>query len=171
MNKSTAASLDRKILLALIGLLAGFFIAMLMGAREFMPDARLYPFVMSMLGIALAFFAAVRVFAGKEPREEHKRMGPGTNAETKQDEPSRENILRPYQGAAYYLLGLCLFYTGIGLLGFRLATVVFVFSFMRYNKQSLIACAIYGALGLLLVESLSRLLGLVLPAGLWLSLF
>ena len=49
MNKSTAASLDRKILLALIGLLAGFFIAMLMGAREFMPDARLYPFVMSIV--------------------------------------------------------------------------------------------------------------------------
>tara|TARA_B100000959_G_scaffold268047_1_gene312300 strand:+ start:1665 stop:2174 length:510 start_codon:yes stop_codon:yes gene_type:complete len=163
--------LNKKVLLVFLGLLALFFVILFLAVADFMPDARLYPVVMSITGFVLALASVIRVLSGKEPTHEHNLIKVEVKSDARQDDAPADRSNREYRSALFYLAIICFFYVAIWLLGFRVATLVFVSGFMRYNKQSLVSCAVYAGLSLLLVEALSRLLGLVLPAGFWHLLF
>ena len=152
-------SLDRRTLIGFVSVMGILFFVLNRNANGFLPDARLYPFVMTAMGAVLAVFALFRVLTGKEPVLD--------SASGKAEEESHEEQLEAYRQAGLYALLIVGFYLGIWLVGFRIAAAVFTFSFMKYSGLSAAKSAIFAAFGLVLVEVLSRLLQLVLPGGLW----
>jgi hypothetical protein len=156
-NPGQPPGLDRTVLLVFVGLLGVLFLWLNRIADGFMPDARLYPFVMTLVGGMLAAVAFIRVYQGKEPILD---ASSGKQADDRQD-------MQIYRQAVAYLLYFTAFYLGIWLLGFRVASVLSVFGFMRYFGQSNVMAGVYALAGLALVETLSRLLQLVLPSGFW----
>jgi len=156
-RKSPVPALDRQVLLGFIALLVLLFILLNRIASGFFPDARLFPFVMSVAGTFFALVAFIRVWSGREP-------GVDPHATVALDAAETAAI---YRSALAYLALFALFYFGIWVLGFRVAAGLFVFAFIRYSGQSYRNALLFALAGLLLVESIARLLQLVLPAGLW----
>ena len=132
-------------------------------ADGFLPDARLYPYLMTLIGVGVVVTALIRVYLGKEPI---------IDASSGKDmESSAQPELLQYRRALFFLTLIAGFYLGVWLLGFRIAALLFVFSFLRYFEQSLTYSAISAIAGLVMVEVLSRILQLVLPTSILGSLF
>ena len=152
-------SLDRKTLIGFVTAVGILFFVLNRDANGFLPDARLYPFVMTATGMAIAVLALLRVFMGQEPILD--------SASGKTEAESDEQQRKAYRQAGLYALFIVGFYLGIWVVGFRIAAAIFTFSFIRYFGLSAYKAAAYAVAGLVLVEALSRLLQLVLPSGLW----
>lgn len=150
-------SADRFVLLGFIAFIAILFFTLNRLANGFFPDARLYPYVMTIIGLTLAVLAFIRVFTGKEPFADIPGSDPNSNG--------LQQMWVPYGKAGFYLSLILVFYVGIWFIGFRLAAVIFVFCFVRFNGQTLLSSALYATAGLIMVEILGRILQLALPGG------
>jgi len=147
---------------ALLGFLAVALIVLFVlnrVANGFLPDARLFPFVMTAVGCVLGLAALGRVLLRQEPIQDSS-LGKG-------DDETLEKQRHAYLEAAFYLVLISGFYLGIWLVGFRLAALLFTFGFMKHFGQSTRHALSYALAGLVLIEVLSRLLQLVLPGGFW----
>lgn len=150
---------DKYLLLFFIVSLILFLILLNRQSNDFFPDARLYPFYMTILGILLSIVSIIRVVLGKEPNVD-------MNAE-KEWNLSSENIVRNYTLTTRYLLMFVGFYLGVWLFGFYVSSAIFVFSFIKlYGKHTLLICTLFTVFGLLLVKAISWILDLVMPTGL-----
>jgi len=160
-DKDSALKWDKVLLLGFIAALSTLFIVLNREANGFFPDARLYPYVVTILGMVLAVLSVVRVMLGKEPN---------MDAQTGKDwNLSAEHTREAYRKTVVYLLMFCCFYLGIWLLGFRLASGLFVFGFIRSFGHSYASSAVYVFCGIILTEVLSRVLHMTLPVGLLLD--
>jgi hypothetical protein len=157
-SKNSALVWDKTLLLAFIAVLSLLLIVLNREANSFLSDARLYPYVMSIIGLVLSALSIVRVIMGREPT-----VDPQSG---KDWDLSAEHTRDAYQKTLIYLLMFCGFYLGIWLFGFRLAAGVFVFGFIHSFGHSYGRSALYALAGLAMLEGLSRLLSLTLPNGL-----
>lgn len=158
LENDSALKWDRNLLIGFIIVLSALLIVLNREADGFFPDARLYPYVMTIIGLVLAAISIVRVVLGKEPNMDAQNG--------KERDLSAEQTRRAYKMTIGYMLVFTAFYLGIWLFGFRIAAAVFVFGFIRYFGHTYLRSSIYSFFGVLLVEVLSRILHLVLPLGL-----
>lgn len=157
-TKDSALDWDKRLLLSFIATLTLLFIVLNREANSFFPDARLYPYVMTVIGLAIAAFSVYRVLMGKEPNKDAQNG--------KEWSLSAEGTRHGYKKTIIYLAMFSSFYLGIWIVGFRVAAIVFVLVFFRSFGHNYRWSTVYALTGLLLVEGLSRVLGLVLPPGL-----
>ncbi len=162
-NKTGAFLWDKWLLLMFIAATAILFLVLNREANSFMSDARLYPYVVTILGLALCALSVVRVLTGKEPNHDVQNG--------KELEGDDQKIRQNYKNIIGYLLVFTAFYFSIWLVGFLISAGVFMLCFMRYFDQSYLKMAIYAVCGLIMVEALSRLLQLELPTGALLEFF
>jgi hypothetical protein len=154
---SALSTLDKRVLLGLLVLAGGSFVAMWAASRGFMPGARLFPYFVSAAGVAMALIAIFRVWAGHEPAAAPGQVLPGAD-----DVPS-EMYLKVFR----LILGIAAYFVAVMLVGFILATGVFLFVFSRRYGQSLIYCAVLTATCLAGALAISHFLDLYIPMG-WL---
>lgn len=153
------ASWDTRLLLCFISALFVLFLILNRVANTFLPDARLYPYVMTSIALLLSVLSILRVITGREPN---------LDAQSGRDqEGSVEQTRYAYQKIVGYMLLFCAFYFGVWIVGFRIPAVLFVFGFIRYFGHSYLQSAFYAFCGISMVEILSRLLHLELPSGFW----
>lgn len=157
-NKFNPLFWDKYLLLAAIVIMVGVFILLNRTANGFFPDARLYPYVMTIIGLAVALLSIVRVLLNKEPNMDAQNG--------KEWHESPEKIQDSYLKTLAYLLVFIVFYLGIWLLGFRVASALFVFMFIRHFKHSYLQSIIFTLCGVALVEFLKRILNLEFPNAL-----
>ncbi len=161
-TKDSALDWDKRLLLSFIATLTLLFIVLNREANSFFPDARLYPYVMTVIGLAIAALSVFRVLLGKEPNKDAQNGKEWTL--------SAEGTRHAYKKTIIYLAMFSSFYFGIWIMGFRIAAFVFVLGFFRSFGHNYPWSVVYALTGLMLVEGLSRVLGLVLPPGLLIGL-
>ncbi len=156
--KSGPLGWDKKLLLVFLVLLGFGFIVLNRQANGFLPDARLYPYVITWIGLFFVAFSALRLWQGKEPNEDAQ------NGKT--DDDTEAQVRATYKSTLFYLALFSGFYLAVWLIGFRVAAGLFVFFFMRSFGHSYRWALVYALLGLLMVEGLAFILSLSLPFGL-----
>ncbi|GAB1269044.1 hypothetical protein NBRC116493_22970 [Aurantivibrio infirmus] len=161
--KSEVAPWDKRLLLFFVAALFVLFLVLNREANTFLPDARLYPYVTTIMGVFLVALSVVRIIMGREPNLDAQSG--------KNQEETEEQTRNAYRKIVAYMAVFCCFYFSIWIVGFRISAVVFVFSFIRYFGHSYLRSTIYALMGLVMVEALSRLLSLELPPGFWHLLF
>jgi len=157
--KKVLASWDKLLLLCFISALFILFLVLNRVANTFLPDARLYPYVMTNIALLLSLLSIFRVITGREPN---------LDAQSGKDQnQSAEQTRHAYKKIVAYMLLFCAFYFAVWLVGFRVPAVLFVFGFIRYFGHSYLQSAFYAFCGFSMIEILSRLLHLELPPGIW----
>lgn len=158
MNNSRG-NWDKVLLLSFVAALLVLFLVLNREANTFLPDARLYPYVMTIIGILFAVLSIVRIAMGKEPN---------IDAQSGKDQEETEAQTRnTYRKIIAYMAVLSCFYFAIWVIGFKVSAVLFVFGFIRYFGHSYLRSTVYAFFGIVMVEFLSRLLHLDLPPGFW----
>lgn len=150
---------DRNVLLGIVtfGLLV--FIAMWLTSAGFMPGARMYPRFVAGVGVLVAALALWRVWTGKEPRGGAGHELPGRD----------ESVRDVYTRALKLVASIALYYLGILLFGFVLATAVYLVAFARRYGESWLRSVVVAAVCVTLVYVLDKTIDLFLPKGLLLS--
>lgn len=154
---STLPALDRRVLLTFLGMTLAVFVIMWLASRDFMPGARMFPYFLTAAGVAVTVGALLRVWWGIEPSK-----GPGQILPDKNQDARLE-----YRIAIRLMGGIAAYYVGIALVGFTIASALYLVAFARWYGQSYAYAIVTTAVALALVYTLSAVLNVYLPAG-WL---
>jgi hypothetical protein len=150
--------LDRYVLLGLLGLVFCAFLSTWIASHDFLPGARLFPYVVAIAGSLLTLVAMLRVWMGSEPAG-----GPGQTIPEADDD-----ALSAYRTAVLIIGGIVAYYIAIWLLGFIVATALLLVGFARVYRQSYLYAGVTACAALIFVYTINVTLDLHLPAG-WLA--
>jgi TctA family transporter len=130
-------------------------------------DATRFPFFAGLFPLAAALPAAA--LAGAQLVLDLRGRAEGAKEEVLDLTTSEEAATRAGTGRAFLYFGaIVAFYGLIALVGFRIATVVFLLAFIRFLAHgSWSRSLLYAALTMASIEGLGFLLGLEWPEGIW----
>jgi len=130
-------------------------------------DATRFPFFAGLFPLAAALPAAV--LTGFQLLSDLRGREVGAKAKILDLATSDEAATRAGTGRAFLYFGAIVgYYVLISLVGFRIATAVFLLGFMRFlARAGWPRSLLYAAVTMASVEALGRLLGLEWPEGLW----
>lgn len=162
MRASVLPPLDRRVLLGFVVTLLVVFFAMWLASAEFMAGARMFPRFVGAIGLLASAAALWRVWTGKEPMHGVGQTLP------EPDEQSHESYVK----ALRVLMGIALYYAGILLAGFLIASAAYLIVFARCYREPFRQSVIVAVICVAAVYVLDRTFDLFLPRGLlWAALF
>jgi hypothetical protein len=150
--------LDWFVLLGLLGLVIITFVITWIASYDFLPGARLFPYFVAAIGGLVAVAAFVRVWMGFEPGS-----GPGQTIPTADDD-----AWAAYRTAALIVGSIGLYYAAIWLVGFLVATALYLVCFARAYQQSYVYAVLTACAALAFVFTINVTLDLHMPIG-WLT--
>ncbi len=149
--------------LAGIGMVVLFGLAVLLGAR-FAPSARLVPWLAAIPGLALAAVELAQTLRGRAGAVADEEVADDEGAEVDPAEQRRRT-----RRALLAFLGIGAYFALMPIVGFRIATVVFMLAFLlMVSRVKPLQAMAYTAATLLVVETFGLMvLGIKLPTGLF----
>lgn len=156
---SVLPPLDRRVLLGFVVTLLIVFFAMWLASADFMAGARMFPRFVGIIGLLASAAALWRVWTGKEPMDGVGQTLPGA------DEQTHESYVK----ALKLLAGIALYYVGILLVGFLIASAAYLIVFARCYREPFRQSVIVAVICVSIVYVLDKTFELFLPKGLLLA--
>lgn len=156
-RNSILPRLDRLVLLGFLGIVLGALLSVWVVSQDFLPGARLFPEFLAGIGGVITVIAIVRVWLGQEPA-----MGPGQVIPA-----GDEDAFATYRQALVTFGSIAVYYVAVLLLGFMVATAIYLFVFARAYRQSYTYAVITTCAAVAFVYGINAALDLHLPEA-WL---